>query len=149
MADYREIVPGRRKPRGDQAYLVTEARQSRSAEISQRERRYLMLMGIRIVCFIIAVVCVLNHVGWLAVLPAAGAIVLPYFAVVVANARRQTGAGSLRPYQPNLPDRRPPDPGPRPVPGEVADEPAVQPANWAADKPADQVADQPDPDLSQ
>jgi hypothetical protein len=128
-------VPGRRKPRSDQAYLVTEARESRSAEISQRERRYLLLMGIRVVCFIITVVLVVNHVGWLAVLPAAGAIVLPYFAVVVANARRQTGAGSLRPYQPNLPDRRAPDPGPRPVPGEVADEPADEPAGEALGEP--------------
>jgi hypothetical protein len=114
-------VPGRRKTRSDQAHLVTEARLSRSAEISQRERRYLLLMGIRVVCFIVAVVLVLNHAGWLAVLPAAGAIVLPYFAVVIANARRQTGSGSLRSYQPNLPARRAPDPGPQPVPGQVAD----------------------------
>ena len=140
-ADYREIVPGRRKPRSDQAYLVTEARESRSAEISQRERRYLLLMGIRVVCFIITVVLVVNHVGWLAVLPAAGAIVLPYFAVVVANARRQTGTGSLRPYQPNLPDRRPPDPGPQPVPGEVAEE--------ATGEVTEHPADEPDPHDSQ
>ena len=115
-------MPGRRKNRGDQAHLVTEARESRSAEIGQRERRYLLLMGIRVVCFVITVVLVVNHVGWLAVLPAAGAIVLPYFAVVIANARRQTGSGSFPAYQPHLPARTSRDPGPPPVPGEVADD---------------------------
>lgn len=120
-------MPGPRKPRSDQAHLVTEARQSRSAEISERERRYLLLMGIRVLCFVITVVLVVNHAGWLAIAPAAGAIVLPYFAVVIANARRQTGAGSLRAYQPNLPARRVPDPGPQHVSGEVTDDVTDEP----------------------
>jgi Protein of unknown function (DUF3099) len=91
--------------RGPQAHLVTEARESRSAEIGQRERRYLVMMGIRVVCFVITVVMFLTHAGWLTIIPAAGAIALPYFAVVVANSRRQTTASGFRPYQPNLPER--------------------------------------------
>ena len=91
--------------RQDQAHLVTEARQSRSAEISQRERRYLMMMGARIICFVAAVLLVVTHAGWFALLPAVGAIVLPYFAVVVANSRRQTGSSGFRPYEPRLPER--------------------------------------------
>lgn len=85
--------------------MVTEARQSRSAEIGQRERRYLVMMGIRVLCFVVTVVLFLNHGGWLTVIPAAGAIALPYFAVVVANTRRQTGTGGFRAYQPRLPQR--------------------------------------------
>ncbi|HEX7996170.1 MAG TPA: DUF3099 domain-containing protein [Streptosporangiaceae bacterium] len=91
--------------RGEQAHLVTEARESRSAEIGQRERRYLVMMGIRVVCFVITVVMFLTHAGWLTVIPAFGAIALPYFAVVVANSRRQTAPSGFRPYRPNLPER--------------------------------------------
>jgi hypothetical protein len=95
-----------RAARRDQAYLVTDAPQSRSAEISQRQRRYLVMMGIRVVCFVVAVVAFLNHAGWLAMIPAIGAIVLPYFAVVVGNARRQTAdATGFRAYEPRLPER--------------------------------------------
>jgi hypothetical protein len=101
---------------GTEAYLVTEARESRSAEIGQRERRYLVMMGIRVVCFVITVVMFLTHAGWLTVIPAVGAIALPYFAVVVANSRRQTAASGFRPYQPNLPERYVP-PGGRPGSG--------------------------------
>jgi len=78
---------------------------SRSAEISQRERRYLVMMGIRVVCFLIAVVAFLNHAGWFAMIPAVGAIALPYFAVVVANSRRIGEGSGFRPYEPRLPER--------------------------------------------
>lgn len=94
-----------RSARHDQAYLVTEARPSRSAEISQRERRYLVMMGVRVVCFVITVIMFLNHAGWLTVIPAVGAIAIPYFAVVIANSRAATGATGFRQYRPNLPER--------------------------------------------
>jgi len=102
--------------RGPEAHLVTEARESRSAEIGQRERRYLVMMGIRVVCFVITVVMFLTHAGWLTIIPAVGAITLPYFAVVVANARRQTTSSGFRPYRPNLPERYVP-PGEEPGSG--------------------------------
>ncbi|HEX6931316.1 MAG TPA: DUF3099 domain-containing protein [Streptosporangiaceae bacterium] len=89
----------------NQAYLVTEAPQSRSAEIGQRERRYLLMMGIRVVCFVVTVVMFLTHAGWLTVIPAAGAIALPYFAVVVANSRNQAASSGFRAHQPRLPER--------------------------------------------
>ncbi|MHB1876795.1 MAG: DUF3099 domain-containing protein [Streptosporangiaceae bacterium] len=95
----------RNTPRRDQAHLVTEARQSRSAEINQRERRYLVMMGIRVLCFVVSILMFVNHLGLLALIPAAGAILLPYFAVVVANARQVSGSGGFRPYQPRLPER--------------------------------------------
>ena len=89
----------------NQAYLVTEAPQSRAAEIGQRERRYLLMMGIRVVCFVVTVVMFLTHAGWLTVIPAVGAIALPYFAVVVANSRRPSAPSGFRPYQPRFPER--------------------------------------------
>jgi hypothetical protein len=99
------VVPSRPKARRDQAHLVTDARESRSAEIGQRERRYLVMMGVRVVCFVVTVVMFVNHAGWLTAIPAAGAIALPYFAVVVANSRRQLGGSGFRTYQPRLPER--------------------------------------------
>lgn len=63
------------------------------------------MMGVRVVCFIVTVVMFLNHAGWLTVIPAFGAIALPYFAVVVANSRQQAGSSGFRPYEPNLPAR--------------------------------------------
>lgn len=69
------------------------------------------MMGIRVICFIVTVVLFVNHAGWLTVIPAGGAIALPYFAVVVANSRQQAGSSGFRPYEPSLPVRyrSPPD----------------------------------------
>lgn len=99
------------RSRRDQAYVVTEAPLSRGEEIGQRERRYLVMMGIRVVCFVLSVVLFLSHVGWLALIPAVGAILLPYFAVVVANSRRPVTGSGFRPYEPALPERYAPPAG--------------------------------------
>jgi hypothetical protein len=63
------------------------------------------MMGIRVICFVVTVVLFVNHAGWLTVLPAAGAIALPYFAVVVANSRQQATSSGFRAYEPRLPER--------------------------------------------
>ncbi len=62
--------------------VITSARPSRSADIRRREIRYLVSMGIRTACFVLAIV---THgpLRWVLV---AGAVFLPYVAVVVANA---------------------------------------------------------------
>jgi hypothetical protein len=63
------------------------------------------MMGIRVLCFVIAILMFVNHLGYVALIPAAGAILLPYFAVVVANARQVSAGAGFRPYQPRLPER--------------------------------------------
>ena len=84
---------------------MTEARPGLSADISYRERRYLIMMGIRTVCFIAAVLCFINHLGWITAIPAVGALVIPYFAVIFANGGREpTARRGFRAYEPNLPD---------------------------------------------
>jgi Protein of unknown function (DUF3099) len=89
--------------------MVTQARPSLSDDISYRQRRYLLMMGIRAVCFVIAVVMFVNHLGWLTVIPAVGAIAIPYFAVVFANGGREPGnTRGFMEYQPNLPVTRDP-----------------------------------------
>lgn len=94
-----------RRPRRDHPQLVTDARPSMSQDIRYRERRYLIMMGIRMVCFVIAVVVFLNGGGWLTAIPAVGAIAIPYFAVVFANGGREPSGNRFRPYQANLPER--------------------------------------------
>jgi hypothetical protein len=78
-----------------------------SEDIAYRQRRYLIMMGIRLGCFVIAVVLFANGAGWLTAIPAVGAIVIPYFAVVFANGGREpTSRRGFRVYEPDLPERR-------------------------------------------
>jgi len=86
--------------------VVTEAPRPMSEDIAYRQRRYLIMMGIRLACFVIAVVLFVNGGRWLTAIPAVGAIVIPYFAVVFANGGREpSGRSRFRPYEPNLPQR--------------------------------------------
>ena len=93
--------------------MVTEARPGLSEDIRYRERRYLIMMGIRTVCFIAAVLMFINHLGWLTAIPAVGALVIPYFAVVFANGGREpTTSRGFRAYEPNSPAIYKPPTGP-------------------------------------
>jgi hypothetical protein len=77
-----------------------------SQDIAYREKRYLIMMGIRLACFVIAVVMFVKGAGWFTAIPAVGAILIPYFAVVFANGGREpSGRSQFRPYEPNLPQR--------------------------------------------
>lgn len=62
---------------------VTSAPQSRAEELAGRQRKYLISMSLRVLCFLAAIL--VGH-GWLMYVMIGGALVLPYFAVVMANA---------------------------------------------------------------
>jgi hypothetical protein len=70
-----------------------------SLEVSPEEERrnrfikYTVAMIIRSVCVVLAV---LVPLGWLTVLFAAGAVFLPYFAVVIANAQGSSSSSSSK-----------------------------------------------------
>ena len=88
-------------------HVVTQAHRSLSDDIAYRQRRYLLMMGIRAACFVIAVVLFVNHFGWLAAIPAVGAIFIPYFAVVFANGGREPdNVRGFMEYRPNVPATR-------------------------------------------
>ncbi|MDX6308366.1 MAG: hypothetical protein QOI06_1412 [Nocardioidaceae bacterium] len=70
---------------------ITSARTSRSADIKRRQSHYLISMGIRTVCFLLAVV-IPGPARWVLL---AAAFFLPYFAVIIANAA--DGRGSAGP----------------------------------------------------
>lgn len=99
--------------RKDQPQVITDARRSMSEDIRHRQRHYLVMMLIRVVCFVIAVVVWVNHGGWLVVIPAAAAIAMPYFAVVFANGGREPESRrrGFQEYAPNLPERHTPPSG--------------------------------------
>jgi Protein of unknown function (DUF3099) len=79
---------------------------SRSDDIAYRQKRYLIMMGIRALCFVAAVLMFVNHLGWLTAIPAVGAIIIPYFAVVFANGGREPNVTrGFRPYEPGVPVR--------------------------------------------
>jgi hypothetical protein len=100
-------VKGTQRQHHDRPQVITEARWPMSADIRYRQRRYLIMMGIRLVCFVIAVVVFVNHGGWLAAIPAVGAIAIPYFAVVFANGGREPAGRrqGFQGYDPNLPEQ--------------------------------------------
>ena len=88
-------------------HLVTQARRPLSEDISYRQRRYLLMMGIRALCFVVAVVLFVNHAGWFVAIPAIGAILIPYFAVVFANGGREpNNVRGFMEYQPQVPTTR-------------------------------------------
>ena len=71
---------------GEEVFDVTSAPKSLSNDLAGRQRRYLISMMIRTVCFILTVVLPSPY-RWFAL---AGAVTLPYIAVVIANAGRET-----------------------------------------------------------
>jgi hypothetical protein len=65
--------------------------------------RYSIAMTIRLICLILAVVLP----DWWKVIPIIGAILLPYFAVVIANNAGRSGAARVA--RPGAIERRAPD----------------------------------------
>lgn len=61
---------------------ISDAREAHSDEMRTRMIRYTVSMSIRLICFILVFVV---PYGWLSWVMIAGAVFLPYFAVVIAN----------------------------------------------------------------
>ena len=80
---YGRRVANRGTKDDEQVHLVTSAARAHSEEMHGRTRRYLISMGIRTVCLVLAIFVV---DGWLRLVFIAAAVVLPWLAVVMANA---------------------------------------------------------------
>ena len=79
----------------EDVYDITSAQKSLSSDQPGRQRRYFISMMVRTACFILTVVLPSPY-RWIALV---GAVFLPYVAVVVANAGRETiipGAAILK-----------------------------------------------------
>lgn len=77
---------------------VTSLRRAPHEDAGARLTRYMVMMGIRLACFL--AMALVTPYGWYTWLFAAGAVFLPYLAVVVANIGDDTGGGA-----PVAPDR--------------------------------------------
>jgi len=71
-------------PRSEPVYRITGAPTAQSEDLRGRTRKYLVSMGIRTACFVGATVTS-GPLRWVLI---AGAVLLPYLAVVFANAGR-------------------------------------------------------------
>jgi hypothetical protein len=74
-----------RVTRADEPVLITTAPKSPRQEQRERERRYLLTMGARVVCFVMAIVLFGLGLRVLAGFAVAGSLILPWIAVIVAN----------------------------------------------------------------
>lgn len=81
----REKESGNNVAQGE-VYDVTSAPKSLTNDLSGRQKRYFISMMIRTLCFILTVILP-SPFRWFAL---AGAVTLPYIAVVIANAGRET-----------------------------------------------------------
>lgn len=69
-----------------ETFDITSAPTALSADQASRQKRYFISMMIRTLCFILTIILP-SPIRWVAL---AGAMILPYIAVVVANAGRET-----------------------------------------------------------
>jgi hypothetical protein len=78
-------------------HTITSLPTAPEAERKSRMVKYSLAMGVRIVCIGLCFVTP----GWWLLLPATGAVLLPYFAVLVANQVVKTPS-STSAYQPGV-----------------------------------------------
>jgi len=83
---------------GDEPVRITTAPPSRAEDTAARQRHYLVSMAIRTGCFVGAIVV---GQGWLRWVLIAGAVILPYVAVVLANVSANGSEGVDLPEGPS------------------------------------------------
>lgn len=81
----------------DHPVLITEAEPSLDAQLDARRRKYVIMMGLRVLCLVLA--AVFYRVSWwLLAVFVAGAVVLPWMAVLIANDRPPIKAKKVARY---------------------------------------------------
>ena len=73
-----------------EVFSISKVETGLSEDQSGRQRRYLYSMGLRTACFVGGIMAE-GVLRWVLIF---GAVVLPYFAVVIANAGRERGGWS-------------------------------------------------------
>jgi hypothetical protein len=78
-----QSVPGEsdRLSSDSEVHSITDAAGAHSEDMRQRMIKYAVAMGIRMVCLVLIFVVD----GWFKIIPVAGAVFLPWIAVIIAN----------------------------------------------------------------
>ncbi|HSE07385.1 MAG TPA: DUF3099 domain-containing protein [Nocardioidaceae bacterium] len=85
---------------------ITSANPSHSEELAGRQRRYVISMAIRTVCFLLAVVFAGGVLMWIFI---AASFILPPVAVIIANAQAPTDPEPAESsFDPTRPELEPP-----------------------------------------
>jgi hypothetical protein len=71
--------------RDGEPVLITEAEPSLDEQLAKRRKKYLIMMATRVVCLVLA--ATFYRTPWLLAIFVAGAVVLPWMAVLIANDR--------------------------------------------------------------
>jgi hypothetical protein len=87
-----EVVARRSGNGGAQVFRITGARQGLAEDVRGRQRRYVISMGLRTVAVILAA-SLWNVERYVAIVALVLGAVLPYVAVVIANAGRENAPG--------------------------------------------------------
>lgn len=96
--EQRRHDAGRRGPRQLQSTnSITSLPDSPEQDRAHRLSRYVWQMGVRVVCFVGAVLIWTTWHTWLAVIPIVLAAVIPWVAVIVANAGNHTESDLVSP----------------------------------------------------
>jgi len=114
---------------------ITSVPASLADDIAARTRRYLVQMSIRVVCFVGAV-AVQHWTRWLLLV---GAVVLPYVAVILANAGRERRSDPGTYVGPLPPRALPPGGAGGAAPGPSPD----RPSGGTPDRPSGGTSDRP------
>lgn len=83
----------RQRARDDEAVRITTAGVSHEEDLRKRQKRYLLSMTLRSACFVGAGAAGLAGISWLWPILIVGALVLPYVAVILANAQANRSDG--------------------------------------------------------
>jgi hypothetical protein len=71
--------------RDGEPVLITEVEPSLDQQLATRRNKYLIMMGTRVVCLVLA--AAFYRTPWLLAIFVAGAVALPWMAVLIANDR--------------------------------------------------------------
>ncbi len=138
------------KLHSDRPVLITAAPSSGEKQFNQRRKKYLIMMFLRAVCIISAAATV-GISGWLSAAFVAGALVLPWTAVLIANDRGPKqevrfrrflapttgGPRELQNRPADHASQRPSTPGPRPAEAPTAAAQGDTPPQPGAQEPFD------------
>jgi hypothetical protein len=89
-------------PRQPEPIRITTASRSHREDIDARQRRYVISMTFRTVCFVLAVVSIHHWFMWLFLV---ASFFLPTVAVIIANASSRPDPGGLAYFDPDLSTR--------------------------------------------